>query len=107
MDALPLPEPPPPPEMRDWSELPLDALSLVFSKLGAVEVLCAGLVCRPWLRAAKLPHLWRCVDMAHHRGISWKKRSVWCKMAEVAVNRSGGQLEAFKARMFVTTSLYY
>jgi|UniRef100_A0A0E0EIV6 hypothetical protein len=59
-DELPLPSP----ETRDWSELPLDALSVVFANLHAVDLLMgAGRLCSSWLHAAKLPHLWRCIDM--------------------------------------------
>uniref|UniRef100_A0A0E0E1G5 F-box domain-containing protein n=1 Tax=Oryza meridionalis TaxID=40149 RepID=A0A0E0E1G5_9ORYZ len=114
MDALPAPAPSPETTTtkRDWSELPVDAPSVVFAKLSAVEILMgAGLVCRPWLDTAKLPHLWRCVDMAahhhhHHRRIaSKKKRTVLCAMAEEAVKRGDGQLEAFMARAFVTNKL--
>uniref|UniRef100_A0A0E0ARS3 F-box domain-containing protein n=1 Tax=Oryza glumipatula TaxID=40148 RepID=A0A0E0ARS3_9ORYZ len=113
MDASPAPSPETTTTTtRDWSELPVDALSVVFAKLGAVEVLMgAGLVCRPWLDAAKLPHLWRCVDMAvhhhhpHRRIPSKKKRAVLCAMAGEAVKRADGQLEAFMARAFVTNKL--
>uniref|UniRef100_A0A0D3GX45 F-box domain-containing protein n=1 Tax=Oryza barthii TaxID=65489 RepID=A0A0D3GX45_9ORYZ len=101
MDALPAPSPEKT-TTRDWSELPVDALSVVFAKLGAVEVLMgAGLVCRPWLDATKLPHLWRCVDIA----VMKKKRAVLCVMADEAVKRADGQLEAFMAGAFVTNKL--
>uniref|UniRef100_A0A453TCD8 Uncharacterized protein n=1 Tax=Aegilops tauschii subsp. strangulata TaxID=200361 RepID=A0A453TCD8_AEGTS len=53
------------PSARDWSKMPLDALTSVFAKLGAVELLMgAGLVCRSWLYASKAPELWRAVVMS-------------------------------------------
>ncbi|CAM0911056.1 unnamed protein product [Alopecurus aequalis] len=95
--------------VRDWSELPLDVLALVFAKLGAVEVLMgAGLVCHSWLEAAKLPSLWRFIDMEHHdvlRGKKKKTRDVLCAMAKAAVDRSNGELEVFAGSEFVTDEL--
>ncbi|XP_040382662.1 LOW QUALITY PROTEIN: putative F-box/LRR-repeat protein 9 [Oryza brachyantha] len=89
----------PAPETRDWSELPPDALSVVFAKLGAVEILMgAGLVCRSWLRAGKQPRLWRRVDMAHHH-------AACCAMANVAVDLSDGRLEVFEPNSFVNDDL--
>lgn len=94
---------------RDWSELPLDVLALVFAKLGAVEVLMgAGLVCHSWLEAAKVPSLWRYIDMEHHevlRGKKKKMRDVLCAMAKAAINRSNGELEVFAGTEFVTDEL--
>ncbi|EMS68448.1 hypothetical protein TRIUR3_00780 [Triticum urartu] len=53
------------PSTRDWSEMTLDALTSVFAKLGAVELLMgAGLVCRSWLYASRAPELWRAVVMS-------------------------------------------
>jgi hypothetical protein len=46
-----------------WSALPLDILLLVFANLGAVDIL----VSHSWLQAAKMPDLWRSVDMANHK----------------------------------------
>ncbi|XP_072150648.1 putative F-box/LRR-repeat protein 9 [Setaria viridis] len=91
---------------RDWSELPLDALMLVFARLGPVEILMgSGLVCRSWLQAAKEPELWRSVDMANHRVVEEMKGDVLYAMAKLAVDRSMGQLEVFLGKYFVTDEL--
>ncbi|CAL5003462.1 unnamed protein product [Urochloa decumbens] len=72
-----LPDPAPPSnDTRDWSALPFDAMYLVFTKLDLFDILMgAGLVCHSWLDAAKVPSLWRCVDMAYHRIVEEKLRS--------------------------------
>lgn len=123
-DAPPASEP----SVRDWSELPLDALTLVFAGLGAVDVLMgAGLVCHSWLEAAKAPELWHKVDMGRgprdkkvleqKTGISWSvdrdydfdhsymNIRLMCAMAKVAVDRSNGKLEVFVGSRFVTDEI--
>ncbi|XP_044396954.1 F-box protein SKIP19-like [Triticum aestivum] len=100
--ALPRSEPP----ATDWSLLPLDTLASIFVRLGAVEVLMgAGLVCRSWLEAAKLPDVWRAVDMEKHEVVVRKSSVVLRAMAKAAVDRSGGQLRVFAGRFFVTDEL--
>ncbi|CAL5007880.1 unnamed protein product [Urochloa decumbens] len=97
--------PAPAPE-RDWSELPVDALSSVFAKLGAIEILMgAGLVCRSWLHAAGMPELWCSVDMASHKLVQVLDKDSLLAMAKVAVDRSGGQLEVFAGKRFVNDDL--
>ncbi|CAO2164104.1 unnamed protein product [Urochloa humidicola] len=101
----------PPPASRNWSELPLDAITSVLAKLGAVDVLMgAGLVCRSWLAAAEEPSLWRHVEMLKvnkvvEKNLRCDETGVLCAMAKKAVDRSGGQLEAFVGEEFVDDDL--
>ncbi|XBH73920.1 hypothetical protein VPH35_100958 [Triticum aestivum] len=94
------------PPARDWSLLPMDALSSIFVRVGAVDVLMgAGLVCRSWLQAAKLPDVWRAVDMENHEVVLLKNIPVLRAMAKAAVDRSDGQLRVFAGKRFVSDEL--
>ena len=91
---------------RDWSELPLDALSSIFSKVGLVDLLMgAGLVCHSWLEAAKQPDLWRSVQMRHHHKLLDMNAGDLCEMLKVAVDRSDGRMEVFVGDWFLTDKL--
>ncbi|KAL6596944.1 hypothetical protein ACP70R_047078 [Stipagrostis hirtigluma subsp. patula] len=97
--ALPPPPPPPVAEERDWSELPLDALSYGFHKLDLVELLTGGAaaVCRSWRRAAREdPGLWRRVDMRDFfPRVSQLQCSAAAAIARAAVRLSAGHCDAF------------
>ncbi|XP_047086302.1 putative F-box/LRR-repeat protein 23 [Lolium rigidum] len=107
--AAPPPSVPEELPVRDWSLLPLDVLASVFVRLSAVDVLRgAGLVCRSWLQAAKVPDVWRVVDMGYPNIMfkyDKKERADLCAMAKAAVDRSDGQLREFAGRSFVTDEL--
>ena len=94
------------PTSRDWSALPLDVLLMVFTKLRAIDVLMGlGIVCCSWLEAAKVPCVWRSLDMANHRALGKMDDHVQCAMAKVAVDRSKGQLEVFLGKLFVNDEI--
>ncbi|KAI4967473.1 hypothetical protein ZWY2020_025815 [Hordeum vulgare] len=65
----------------------------------------AGLACRSWLEAAKLPELWRAVDMDKHDVVFRNDDDVLCAMAKAVVDRSDGQLRSFAGKLFVNDEL--
>ncbi|KAG8058804.1 hypothetical protein GUJ93_ZPchr0002g24721 [Zizania palustris] len=93
-------------ESRDWAEMPSDALSGVFGKLNASDILTgAGLVCRVWRQlATNDPTLWRRVDMSCQADLVENMKAKYA-MARIAVNRAAGTMEAFSAEYFVTDDL--
>jgi hypothetical protein len=102
MDAPPSLEQP----ARNWSELPLEPLHSVFSKLGVVDLLMgAGLVCHSWLEEAKQPDLWRSVHTRHHHKVLDMSAGDLREMLKAAVDRSAGGLEVFVGDWFLTDNL--
>jgi hypothetical protein len=102
MEAAPPPVPEEPPA-PDWSLLPLDALVSVFVRLNFVRILTvAAFVCRSWRDAAKVPDVWRVLEMVDHKIVE-KRDLDWLRgMARAAVDRSDGQLRVFAGKLFVT-----
>ncbi|PNT62525.1 LOW QUALITY PROTEIN: hypothetical protein BRADI_4g04775v3 [Brachypodium distachyon] len=99
----------------DWSALPHDVLAAIFARLPVDELLLsapggAGAVCRSWRDAAKDPATWRSVDMSvmplnTTRGSTTRISARSIAMA--AVDRSAGQLEAFRGVYLVTDELLH
>ncbi|KAL5727931.1 hypothetical protein ACHQM5_001070 [Ranunculus cassubicifolius] len=49
-------------ERRNWVDLPHDIMILIFSKLGAIDILCyAQFVCSSWQQLAKEPQVFQCI----------------------------------------------
>ncbi|KAF6999017.1 hypothetical protein CFC21_015090 [Triticum aestivum] len=89
-------------ESHDWAGMQSDALSTIFGKLDAADLLTgAGQVCHAWRRLADSDTtLWRRVEMTHDGDILMAGA-----MACAAVDRAAGTMEAFWADSFVTDLL--
>lgn len=95
---------PPSVEGRNWAELSPDALSVIFGKVGAVEILMgAGRVCRAWRRVAREPLLWRRVDMTRLDHLDEAEMEA---MARMAVDWSAGRMEEFSVARFGSDELF-
>lgn len=82
-------------QQPNWAEIPTDALSVIFQKLGALNVLVSGqAVCRPWRQLALDPtqEFWRCIDMRRLKTTT-SSPSKAERLARAAVDRSGGNIE--------------
>ncbi|OVA00181.1 F-box domain [Macleaya cordata] len=91
---------------RNWLELPPDVMSLIFLKLGAIDILYrAQSVCSAWRKLSKEPQLWSSVDMRKHRDSFFGNEPIMGKMAREAVDRSCGQLVEFSVEEFATDGL--
>jgi hypothetical protein len=104
-DARPPSSPP-----LQWSDLPLDVPSYIFGKLGAaIDILMGpvGLVCKSWLDAAKMPNLYRHIDMERHEFVyeNFRNHDILRSMAKMAIDRSDGQLEVLAGWGFVDDEL--
>ncbi|GMN54580.1 hypothetical protein TIFTF001_023700 [Ficus carica] len=79
----------------NWLSLPRDVTLLIFTRLGAVEILkSAQRVCSSWLEICKDPLLWRIIDMRNLSSLSqWSFLLLNLKaMCRRAVDRSSGEL---------------
>jgi hypothetical protein len=92
-----------------WSDLPLDLLSYIFGKLrAAIDILMGpvGLVCKSWRDAARMPNLYRHIDMERQFVMENSRNpDVLRSMAKMAIDRSDGQLEVFVGWGFVDDEL--
>ncbi|KAJ8642150.1 hypothetical protein MRB53_018844 [Persea americana] len=92
-------------EVRDWAELQPDVLSLIFQKLGCIEVLLTAQgVCSSWNRFTYDPRIWRRIDMRNSASILDSEYDLE-KMARAALDRSCGQCVEFSAEGFASNEL--
>lgn len=90
--------------LRNWAELPHDVLSVIFKKIGAIEILLhTQFVCRPWRHLSFDPAMWRVIDMTTLHGDNMELDLE--AMAKEAVDRSQGQLEVFWLEYFGSDDL--
>ncbi|KAJ6840352.1 putative F-box/LRR-repeat protein 23 [Iris pallida] len=82
---------------RNWAELGQDALSLIFEKVGVVDVLMgAQFVCRSWRNVSLDPSLWRLIHVPDdYRELSWNVDTE--QMAREAIDRAQGHVQRFSA----------
>ncbi|KAJ6840341.1 putative F-box/LRR-repeat protein 23 [Iris pallida] len=88
---------------RNWAELGQDALSLIFEKAGAADVLMgAQFVCRSWRNVSLDPSLWRFIQIVDdYRAIGDMDR-----MAMEAIDRAHGHVQRFSAGVFASDTLF-
>ncbi|KAL5722138.1 hypothetical protein ACHQM5_005695 [Ranunculus cassubicifolius] len=89
---------------RNWLELPEDLISLIFTKIGPIQILHrAQFVCSLWQKLSKQPHLFRSLDLRkpfiHNYYFNYKK------LANVAIDRSSGELVELYVENFGTEDL--
>ncbi|KAF8034123.1 hypothetical protein BT93_C0410 [Corymbia citriodora subsp. variegata] len=72
----------------NWRELPQDIATMIFPKLGAVEILAnVQWVCTDWRSLCRDPLMWRSIDIRNARD---RPDEALVKMCREAVDRSAG-----------------
>ncbi|KAK8950693.1 F-box protein SKIP19 [Platanthera zijinensis] len=85
-------------EWRNWADLPGDILSIIFKKIGAVEILLsAQSVCKPWRQLSLEPSLWRRVELRMDKRLDNNNMAYLTMMA---VERSEGCVEELYMESF-------
>ncbi|KAF9590576.1 hypothetical protein IFM89_035894 [Coptis chinensis] len=99
-----------PEETRNWLALPQQITTLIFQKLGVMEIIArAQWVCSPWRKLAKEPTLYRCMDMRNPWQEIWDINAYddYADLAREAFKRCNGDLEEFSMENFATDELMY
>ncbi|KAF5204331.1 F-box protein skip19 [Thalictrum thalictroides] len=106
---------------RNWADMPRDILSLIFMKLGAMGILYrAQSVCSSWRKLSKDPSLFQSINMCKNeweflfRSLQLNINSYGAgdyievrKIAQVAVDRSCGQLAELFLDNFCTNEILH